>query len=211
MCFSGQPARAQLLQLPKRTLHIVRRSPAQALLAAGGSPNCPAAGGQAPLHLAARWGHAAAVRLLVSAGAKVQASDDTGASPLHLAAQHGHAEAARDLLAAGAKHSCRNNEGERPLHMAAAAGFPALVALLCEAGAEAEAADNAGSTALHAAVRGWQECSAERHAAAVRALLERHADPLALNCRQAAGRPACGWGDGWRCGRGGACGCLNGR
>ena len=57
------------------------------LIAAGADPNCLAAGGVSPLHVAVRTRCAAAVRGLLERGANPRASNDAGSTPLHLAVQ----------------------------------------------------------------------------------------------------------------------------
>lgn len=57
------------------------------LIDAGADPNCLAAGGVAPLHVAVRTRCAAAVRSLLEHGANPRASNDAGSTPLHLAVQ----------------------------------------------------------------------------------------------------------------------------
>jgi ankyrin repeat protein len=57
------------------------------LIDAGADPNCLAAGGVAPLHVAVRTRCAAAVQSLLEHGANPRASNDAGSTPLHLAVQ----------------------------------------------------------------------------------------------------------------------------
>jgi ankyrin repeat protein len=101
------------------------------------------------LHLAAFFGQADAVRLLVARGASVDARG-TGwmvGTPLHSAASGSHVEAAGVLLDAGADADARQADGWTPLHAAAANGDAALVRRLLEAGADAEAVNDAGTSA----------------------------------------------------------------
>ncbi len=57
-------------------------------------------GGTTPLHLAARFGHAGAVRRLLDAGADTDAVDAAGATAADLATTGGHAELAAMLRSA---------------------------------------------------------------------------------------------------------------
>ena len=59
--------------------------------------------GDGLLHVAARGGHVACLRLLLDAGAGVDQRNLEFKTPLHEAAQCGHSDAARLLLSAGAQ------------------------------------------------------------------------------------------------------------
>ncbi|XP_047100874.1 protein phosphatase 1 regulatory subunit 12C-like [Schistocerca piceifrons] len=84
------------------------------------------------LHYAARRGHAAVVRLLLSAASDPNARDRWGQTPLHLAACWGHAEAAAALLQAGADRGVRTNFGETPLDFAREENHHEIVEMLTE-------------------------------------------------------------------------------
>ena len=73
-----------------------------------------------PLHVAAKLGSAAIVRLLLRAGADANALDAEHTSPLGVAAIFGHLTVAQELLAAGAHASIRNKFGFTPLSAALA-------------------------------------------------------------------------------------------
>ena len=91
------------------------------------------------LHVAARDGHAAIVKLLLEAGADVSEKDvDTQATALHRAAERGHDTCVRILLEAGADIDARNVNGMTPLHKAARSGHGDVVHLLLQHGAPYE-------------------------------------------------------------------------
>ena len=124
---------------------------------------------QSGMHLAARWGHEAVVRLLVEQGADVEARDKDGGTALHRAADNGHEAVVRLLVKQGANVEAKTNYGGTALLRAARYGHEAVVRLLVEQGADAEARDNDGETALHRAAR-------YGHEAVVRLLVEQGAD-----------------------------------
>ena len=74
--------------------------------------------GNSPLKIAAVWGDAKAIRLLVQAGARVNDRNEDGYTALHHAASQGHLEAVRELVNLGADPSVENNEGRTPLNIA---------------------------------------------------------------------------------------------
>ncbi len=141
----------------------VGRDPAliSLLLEAGADVRARDDDGYMPLHLAARYGTAEAVRALLRAGAAVDARARGFSihygwdwTPLHLAvANNPDPEVAALLLEAGANPRARGYEGETPIHMAAGNEDPALAALLLEAGADANARGSTGRTPLHQAAR----------------------------------------------------------
>ena len=93
--------------------------------------------GSTPLHLAARQGRTAVVRLLLAKGADVAARAIGGLMPLHMAAATGHDAAAVLLLARGAPASAPSSGGT-PLHMAALEGYASMIELLVRHGADIE-------------------------------------------------------------------------
>ena len=105
-----------------------------------------------PLHLAAFFGHADAVGLLLDKGADpeiVSRHQFVKVTPLHSAvAREGAADfaTARVLLERGAPASARAEQGFTPLHSAAANGDRAMVELLLEHGADRSARTDDGKT-----------------------------------------------------------------
>ena len=84
--------------------------------------------GYAPLHYAAREGHAACVSFLLEAGARVDRATKEGrATALHRAAYTGRSDVIAILLRAGADASAPDADGETALHKAAARGAVACV------------------------------------------------------------------------------------
>jgi ankyrin repeat protein len=109
--------------------------------------------GFTPLHLAAFFGQADAVRLLLARGA---ACDPAGrgwmtGTPLHAAAASSQAEIVRMLLAAGAAPDSRQRHGYTPLLSAAANGDVATIEALLAAGADPAARNDDGKDALQLA------------------------------------------------------------
>lgn len=112
---------------------------------------CPAmleaSGDSSLLHLAARFGQAEVIELLIERGCPVEAhgprpgadrildltaNRDLGTA-LHVAAEEGHAKAVAALLKAGADPDSLDHEGQTPLHRAAAKGHAEVVRLLLAA------------------------------------------------------------------------------
>ena len=136
--------------------------------------------GGAPLHWAAKNGHAAVVEYLLRHKAVVDPRDAyySGATPLHLAAQNGHMDVVRLLVRAGADVGGSDEDRRTPLHLAASWCRAAVIRYLVEHGADANAKDASGETPLHRAVSGVAYPDAARREA-VMSLLEGGADPNA--------------------------------
>jgi ankyrin repeat protein len=134
------------------------------------------ADGTTPLHLAALYGRADAVRVLLGFHADVSARDDDGDTPLHLAAARGWQEIALLLLASRADVNARDAHGATALHAAVFYKRDELAKLLLARHAEVEAADDNGDTPLHMAAEAGSVEMAEM-------LVANHA---ALNARNVA-------------------------
>jgi ankyrin repeat protein len=105
--------------------------------------------GYTPLHLAAFFGGAEAVRALLEAGAPpdADAENPQRVRPLHsAAAAHDH-DAVRALLEAGADPDVRQEGGFTPLHAAAHADDPDMVRLLLDHGADPQLSTDDGRAA----------------------------------------------------------------
>jgi uncharacterized protein len=104
--------------------------------------------GFTPLHLAAFFGGAAAVRAILAAGVDPDADADNPfkVRPLHSACATGDRDSARALLEAGADPNLAQQGGVTPLHSAAHLDDAELTALLLEYGADPRATEDTGKT-----------------------------------------------------------------
>jgi len=87
--------------------------------------------GRMGLHLAARYGHEAVIKLLLEKGTDIAAKDRGRVTALHEAAKHGHEATVRLLLARdNIKVNSKDMDNRTPLSFAAEDGYEAVVKLL---------------------------------------------------------------------------------
>ena len=118
------------------------------------------ADGWSPLHLAAHYGHAAIVELLLHNNAPVdlRSINAMANTALHAALAGKRTQVAKILLDAGADANATQHGGWTPLHSAAASGDREAIDLLLARGAKAQMANDAGVTpAAFARERGKPE------------------------------------------------------
>jgi ankyrin repeat protein len=118
--------------------------------------------GWTPLHLAAFFGHAGVVTLLLERGAELNAISGNGIrnTPLHAAVAGGRVESALTLIEAGAGVNAPDGGGHTPLHIAAEGGYLPIVESLLRHGADPHAVDAEDRTPLARA-------AARNHAAVI--------------------------------------------
>ena len=106
--------------------------------------------GWTPLHLAAFFGHTAAVRVLLDAAAPVNAisTNSLRNTALHAATAGQHGDPALLLIERGADVHATDAGGHTPLHIAAENGLADVVKALVAAGADAHAVDAEMKTPL---------------------------------------------------------------
>jgi len=104
--------------------------------------------GWTPLHLAAFFGHADAVRVLLDAGADHAAvsRNDLGVTPLHAALAGNRLDAAGVLIERGADVNAPQAAGLTPLHYAARNNLEETARLLLARGARRDARSGDGKT-----------------------------------------------------------------
>jgi len=104
--------------------------------------------GFTPLHLAAFFGGAPAVRALLAMGANADADAENtfGVHPIHSASAVGDHDSVRALLEAGANPNVRQQGGFTPLHTAAHNDDATLTRLLLDHGADPDLAADDGKT-----------------------------------------------------------------
>jgi cytohesin len=111
----------------------------------------------APLHLAAEFGQANMVGLLLRYKADINLGNGQGNAPLHLAVTNRHPKVIAVLLAAKADVNRKNRAGWAPLHEAAQMGDLDLVKFLLHRKADPNARDQEGWSPLHAAAIGRED------------------------------------------------------
>lgn len=74
--------------------------------------------GNTPLHVAAVWGDAQAIHLLVKNGANIDAHGEYGYTPLHEAVEQRQMAAIETLISLGASLDSRNSDGQNAQDLA---------------------------------------------------------------------------------------------
>jgi hypothetical protein len=110
------------------------------------------------IHIAAKKGHLAVVKVLVDAGANLEARDHRGWTPLFVALASGHEKIARtigwNLDDAACTCIVESADGLKPLHVAARLGLSKSVQYFVDRGTDVDTKDLRGKTALHHALLG---------------------------------------------------------
>ncbi|XP_066483589.1 ankyrin repeat and SOCS box protein 10 [Tiliqua scincoides] len=128
---------------------------ARLLLSHGARVNCTSEEEEdTPLHVAARLGLAAHVRLLLRCGAALEAENAAGQTPLNAACAQPQPEGdlfdvCQQLVSAGARVNSADRDQQRPLHQACRNAHARVVALLLARGAAVNVMSYSGNTALH--------------------------------------------------------------
>jgi uncharacterized protein len=150
----------------ERVERLVHESASGAVGAPG--INDYSADGWTPLHLAAFFGHARIVELLIAHSADVLARSrgTNGNTPLHAALAGNHKFVAAVLIGHGADVNAPDAQGWRPLHLAAANNNMDAIEALIAQGADVQAPNGEAKTALSLAT--------EKNHREAAALLRRH-------------------------------------
>lgn len=144
---------------------------------------CESEDGSSALHLAARAGKAAIVRLLLRHGADIDAFDAYMREPIHDAAYGGDVETLRVLVEAGASVTICDEENLTPAHYAAREGRVLMLEEIERLGGLKHTESTERDTPLSSALRGINEStdsddpSAPNHVRAARFLVAHGANP----------------------------------
>ncbi|XP_052817656.1 ankyrin repeat domain-containing protein 27-like isoform X2 [Mya arenaria] len=135
--------------------------------------------GRTALHLAAFYGQAGLIDILVKLRCLTDASDYLGCTPLHMATLKGHQNVILLLVHFGADISVADNEGNTPLHLCAKNGHEDCVKAILfldilKSRLNVNAQNDMGDTPLHLAAKWGYE-------GIVNFLLESEADPRVRN------------------------------
>lgn len=153
--YHGHPMIAELLAVLKRDLDVFEAAALDAvprlrhLLEANPAlANARSSDGFTPLHLAAYYGHADAVRLLLAHHADPNAVSHNALAvqPLHSALAGDSAQCVRLLVEAGADVHATQPGGTSPVHQAAAQGNLDALRILVQHGASLNVVDEQGHT-----------------------------------------------------------------
>jgi uncharacterized protein len=85
--------------------------------------------GETALHVAAKWGDAEAIKVLVSNGADINKRGEEGFTPLHYAVEQNKLEAVRCLVSLGAAN-LKERHGNTPAQLAKILGHEAVYQFL---------------------------------------------------------------------------------
>ena len=132
--------------------------------------------GHMPIHVAAHYGRADIVKMIIMHGGSVDVRTNTKLklSSLHIAARYGHLKVVQVLVEQGADIEARTSEGLTPLAMAASEGFANIVEFLLNQGANTNSQCDKNITPLSAAA-----CFGRT--AVVQVLLKHNADTTLLD------------------------------
>ena len=133
----------------------------QSFLNDGADPN-NGAGGQIPLHLAARIGDESIAKELINFGSDVNSLDDHGHTPLHYATKIGALRLVKLLVTYGADIGVCDTTGLTVLHVAVERGYEDVVLVLLASGAQVNVKGKDGTTPLHLAYAGGWGSIAKR-------------------------------------------------
>ncbi|KAM7539627.1 hypothetical protein Aperf_G00000031830 [Anoplocephala perfoliata] len=107
--------------------------------------------GNAPIHLAAKFGRIKIVELLLRNGVSINTRNQDGLTPLHIAIGREDLSLATYLLKEGAELDCTDGQGRTSLMIACKIGNANLTQLLINSGANLDLRDNTGLTAAEIA------------------------------------------------------------
>jgi len=102
----------------------------QMLLSLRADPQLRDAGGQGPIHRAAREGAISALQTLIAASAEVDMRDTCEQAPIHIAAVFGQEQVISSLLAARADAVAENIRGQTPRKVAERLGFTTIMQII---------------------------------------------------------------------------------